>query len=203
MAAQTTLLLTLVLLTLTATATAQSVPQGLVPRGFVPRLEPTCVDPACTVGAPLPPMEPTCLDPGCGVVAPLPRVEAIPEVLVVGSDGHPVCSLTVPASGKEMEVTVTGTYFYAYHEGRTADAAWRSEAQAWGQPEPLSPDVEWGFLRVFTRNVGNPAAGLEYQSTHTYHFQLVGDGNRFCFVIADSFYPDNIGALTVTMRPFF
>ena len=109
----------------------------------------------------------------------------------VASDGSWACSLPT-TDGKEYRVTVSGTYYFGWYEGRLADAAYYSNAASFAVPNPF-PSTG-GFQLGYD---GNPTVGMPYSPSHSYTFTLRGTGSAFCFWINDSHYQDNVESLEV------
>ena len=128
------------------------------------------------------------------------------ETLTIASTtATPVwCSPLV--SGTPYCIQASGWFYFAYWPG-IPDLR-ESDANFFFLDNGSSVLVLDGILQIDNQAVswfgtvdGSTFSTNTYSPSHIYNYYLVGDGLAHSFVIADDYYPDNLGSLQVSLSP--
>jgi hypothetical protein len=107
-------------------------------------------------------------------------------------------------SGTPYCIQATGWYYFAYSPG-IPDLR-EEDANYFFLNNGNSVQVQYAPLRIDNQIVpwlgtvdGSTFVVNTYSPSHVYNYYLIGDGLAHSFVIADVFYPDNLGSLQVSI----
>ena len=126
-------------------------------------------------------------------------------ITIESTNDTPVWSSPL-VSGTPYCIRASGWFYFAYSPGipdlREDDANYFFLDN--GNPV----QVQYAPLRIDSQVVpwlgtvdGSTFAVNTFSPSHVYNYYLVGDGLAHSFVIADVFYPDNLGSLQVSISP--